>query len=85
MFFVDGVDYIPLDNLIFSISAIASSSQCVTVTIEEDNALEGTEDFSVSLRVDLTGASIEVMRGVTVTPDTLIVNITDDDGNDESY
>lgn len=66
-------------------SAIASSSQCITVTIEEDNALEGMEDFFVVIIPDLSGASSEVVQGVTVTPDTLIVKITDNDGNDECY
>ena len=72
--FADGMDYLVLSNLTFTIEPASVRRHCVALSILQDTIGEGMEQFEVYFE-NLPSDSANVG-----TPATTCVNIIDDDG-----
>ena len=71
----------PSDSSFYNFSQTASKTQCLTITIFDDQVYEGTEDFTGQLVGVLTGGGVvpNIPR-LTIRPRQTTIQITDNDG-----
>ena len=71
----------PSDSSFYNFSQTASKTQCLTITVFDDQVYEGTEDFTGQLVGVLTGGGVvpNIPR-LTTRPRQTTIQITDNDG-----
>ena len=72
----------PSDSSFYNFSQTASTTQCLTITIFDDQIYEGTENFTGQLFGVLTdGVVVPNIPRLTIQPRQTTIQVTDDDGN----
>ena len=82
-FCAEGVDYsFPTAlTLVVASDNLVSTTQCVTVSVLDDSELEESpETLVLTLVENTTNSSVGFADRLTLSPNTLTININDDDG-----